>query len=91
MVNLEQLQQEIATIGETIKTLKGSNPVDKNAVASAIALLLEAKKTYAVNNNGIGSDGQPFEEQLSKAQKKAKAKADVDQATSAAKQVCGNE
>lgn len=106
MVNLEQLQQEIVDLGETIKALKASSDGEDNkaAVAKAVASLLEAKKTYAANNNGIGFDGQPYEEPLTKAQKKAKAKAEAataaataDQVASAAaaadsasgKQVCG--
>jgi hypothetical protein len=60
--------------------------VDKNAVAVAVASLLDAKKVYAEKNNGIGFDGQPYEEPLTKAQKKAKAKADPEAESS--KQVC---
>lgn len=89
-MNLGQLQQEIAALGEKIKSLKESDPTDKDAVAIAVASLLEAKKTYADNNNGIGFDGQPYEEPLTKAQKKAKTKAEADQAASVAKQVREN-
>jgi hypothetical protein len=86
MVNLEELQQEIATLGEKIKALKASGDAadNKDAVATAVASLLQAKKTYAENNNGIGYDGQPHEEPLTKAQKKAKVKAEADQLAAAA-------
>lgn len=79
---LEKLQQEIAALGETVKSLKTADPVDKDAIAAAVASLLEAKKTYAANNDGIGFDGQPYEEPMTKAQKKAKAKADQEAASS---------
>jgi hypothetical protein len=88
MVDLEKLNEEIATLSATIKSLKAADPVNKDAITSAVDSLLKAKKTYAENNNGIGFDGQPYEEPLTKAQKKAKAKTD-SQATvdSAEKQV----
>jgi 1,6-anhydro-N-acetylmuramate kinase len=60
MVNLDELKAEILAIGETIKTLKSTTPVDKDAVTAAVASLLAAKQLYADNNNGIGVDGQPF-------------------------------
>jgi NAD(P)H-hydrate repair Nnr-like enzyme with NAD(P)H-hydrate dehydratase domain len=83
MVNLDELQQEIATLGDQIKALKASGG-DGDAISAAVAALLAAKKLYADNNNGIGFDGQPYEEPLTKAQKKAKAKAEADAAASAA-------
>jgi hypothetical protein len=39
---------------------------------------LAAKQLYADNNGGIGVDGTPYEPPLTKAQKKAKAKAEKD-------------
>ena len=74
-VDLEKLKAEITALGENIKQLKSSSG-DKEAVDAAVKALLAAKKTYADNNNGIGVDGKPYEEPLSKAEKKAKAKAE---------------
>jgi hypothetical protein len=80
--NLESLKTEIEAIGEKIKTLKTASG-DKDEIATAIQDLLNAKKSYADNNNGIGFDGKPYEEPMSKAQKKAKAKAEKDAAAAA--------
>ena len=77
-VNLEQLKEEIDALGETIKALKSASEVDKDAVGVAVKDLLDAKKKYADNNNGIGVDGKPYEEPMTKAQKKAKAKAEKE-------------
>lgn len=59
-VNLEELKETIATVGNQIKTLKSADPVDQDAVGAAVKQLLELKQTYADNNNGIGVDGDPF-------------------------------
>jgi len=75
MVNLQQLKEEIAAIGEKIKSLKSASEIDKDAVKAAVADLLAKKKLYADNNDGIGVDGNKYEE-LTKAQKKAKEKAE---------------
>lgn len=86
MVELEQLKEQIDAAGEKIKTLKtAEGAVDKDAVGTAVKDLLDLKKQYADNNNGIGVDGKPFEAPMSKAEKKAKEKA--DKATGPAKQV----
>ena len=60
MVNLDELKGEILTIGETIKALKSTTPIDKDAIGAAVTSLLAAKQLYADHNNGIGVDGQPF-------------------------------
>lgn len=74
-VNLEELKAEIDSIGERVKSLKTvTGEVDKDAIAAAVKDLVTAKKKFADNNNGIGVDGKPFEEPMTKAQKKAKAK-----------------
>ena len=78
---LEPLAQEIAALGEQIKALKATDPVDKAAVGAAVASLLAAKKNYAEHNHGIGVDGQPYEDPQTK-KKQAKA------GTGPAKQVC---
>jgi hypothetical protein len=75
-VDLPVLQAEITALGEKIKSLKEASPPDKAAIAVAVNDLLVAKRVYAENNNGIGSDGKPFEQPLTNAQKKTKAKAD---------------
>lgn len=78
--DLEQLAKEITTVGETISTLKSAGGDNKDAIGSAVANLLALKKQYAEANNGIGVDGKPYEEPLTKAQKKAKAKAEKNKA-----------
>jgi hypothetical protein len=86
MVELEQLKTQIDAAGETIKTLKSAGgEVDKVAIGAAVKDLLDLKKQYADNNNGIGVDGKPFEVPMSKAEKKAKEKA--EKAAGPAKQV----
>jgi len=75
-VDLEVLKTKISTLSEQIVTLKKSDPVDKDAIATSVTELLDAKKVYAANNNGIGVDGKPYEAPMTKAEKKAKAKAD---------------
>lgn len=74
-VDLEELKARISTLGESIKQLKSSSEPDKDAIATAVNALLDAKRTYAKNNGGIGVDGKPFEEPMTKAQKKAAEKA----------------
>lgn len=74
-VDLEELKARISTLGESIKQLKSSSEPDKDAIATAVNALLDAKRTYAKNNGGIGADGKPFEEPMTKAQKKAAEKA----------------
>jgi hypothetical protein len=75
MSDLEKLKEEVTACGEKVKTLK-TEGADKVAIGAAVAALLASKKAYAAANNGIGVDGEPFEEPLTKAQKKAKAKAE---------------
>lgn len=75
-VDLEKLKQEVTQIGDRIKELKSASEVDKDAIGAAVKDLLAAKKKYADNNNGIGVDGKPYEEPLSKAEKKKRAKAE---------------
>jgi hypothetical protein len=80
MVDLTQLKSEIEALGEKVKELKTSGG-DKDAIGAAVAEMLALKKEYADNNKGIGIDGNPYEEPLSKAQKKAKLKAEKDATT----------
>jgi WHEP-TRS domain len=91
MAELKDIEAVITALGDKIKSLKASGTPDKDVVDSAIKDLLAAKRKYAENNNGIGVDGKPFEEPLTKAQQKAKAKAGKDTSTVAeasGKQVC---
>jgi len=75
-VDLEALKAEVEKLGEEIRNLKAASEVDKNAVGAAVKALTEAKKKYADNNNGVGVDGKPYEVPMSKAEKKAKEKAE---------------
>ena len=75
MANLEELKAKVDTLAAKIVELKKANPVDKDAVGAAVKDLLDAKRTYAQNNNGIGVDGKEWQEPMSKAEKKKLEKA----------------
>ena len=85
-MDLPALKDEIAVLGEKVKSLKTSGG-EQEAINTAVKELLAAKKLYADNNDGIGVDGKPYQEQLTKAQKKAKAKAEKGEEAGPAKQV----
>lgn len=71
MVDLNQLKDEIAAIGNQIKELKSKGAdADKDAIGKAVQDLMTKKQLYADNNNGIGVDGKPFKANLSRAEKK---------------------
>ena len=89
-VNLEELRAKVQTIADKITELKKANPVDKDAIGASVKELLDAKRTFAENNNGIGIDGKPWEEPMSKADKKKKAKAEKAAAAAAAAAGEGN-
>jgi hypothetical protein len=74
-VDLDALRTRITDLGETIKILKSSSEPDKDAIASAVAELLDAKRSFANNNGGIGVDGNKWEEPMSKKDKKKAEKA----------------
>jgi hypothetical protein len=57
-----------------VKTLKTTDGVEKEAVSAAVTALLDAKRSFAKLNKGIGIDGKPFEEPMSKADKKKQKK-----------------
>jgi len=84
MSNLEELREKVTALAEKVATLKTAAPVDKDAIAATVKDLLDAKRTFAQNNNGIGVDDKPFEEPMSKAEKKKKDKADKAAAAAAA-------
>ena len=79
-VNLDALKQEVEALADKVKELKAASPVDKDAIGATVQNLLAAKQKYADNNNGIGVDGKPYEPPMSKAEKKAKAKAEKAEA-----------
>lgn len=87
MVNLEELKEQVTAAGEKVKTLK-TDGADKAAIGAAVAELLALKKEYADNNNGIGVDGKPFSDGMSKADKKKQAKAEKGDGGGPGKQVC---
>jgi hypothetical protein len=71
MVELNQIKEDIAAIGNRIKELKSKGAdADKNEIAKAVQELLDKKQLYADNNNGIGADGKPFKANMTKAEKK---------------------
>ena len=72
---MDALKEEITALGDKIRELKAAS-ADKAAIGSAVEALNEAKKKYADQNGGIGVDGKPYEAPISKAEKKAKAKAE---------------
>ena len=71
---LEDISTQITNLAEQIRTIKQSSTPDKEALKSHITQLQTLKKDYASLNNGIGIDGLPFVEPLSKAEKKKKEK-----------------
>lgn len=74
--DLEALAAEITALGNRVKDLKTKgDAADEATVKTAVERLLEAKRTYAAHNDGMGPDGQPFVEKMTKAQKKAAAAA----------------
>ena len=75
MANLEELKAKVDTLAAKIVELKKADPVDKDAIGAAVKDLLDAKRTYAQNNNGIGVDGKEWQEPMSKAEKKKLEKA----------------
>ena len=75
--DLDKIKAEIDTIGNRIRDLKSSGG-SKEDIGAAVEALKTAKKQYADNNNGIGVDGKPYQENLTKAQKKALAKAEKE-------------
>lgn len=69
MVELDQLKDDIANLGNRIKELKSSGG-DKDAIGKAVQELIQKKQLYADNNDGIGVDGKPFKANMTKAEKK---------------------
>jgi len=70
-IDLTELASRISSLGENIKLLKSSSEQpDADAISAAVAALLDAKRLYAHNNGGVGVDGKPWEEPLTKSQKK---------------------
>ena len=79
-VNLEDLKKVIHSLAESIKSLKSSgssSPTDKDAISASVSALLNAKRTYAAANGGIDVEGKPWEEPMSKSEKKRLEKAEA--------------
>ena len=74
-VDLDDLRTRINQLGESIKQLKSSAEPDKDAITAAVNALLDAKRTFANNNGGIGVDGNKWGEPMSKKDKKKAEKA----------------
>jgi len=73
---LDKLKTTVTTLSEKIVTLKKAEPVDGDAVTATVKELLDAKKLFADANGGIGVDGNPYVPPMTKAEKKAKQRAD---------------
>eukprot|EP00977_Amphora_coffeiformis_P022266 scaffold10708_cov130-Amphora_coffeaeformis.AAC.1 len=74
---LEELAADVTACGNTVKQLKTADPMaDPTAIQQAVDALLQAKRAYAAQNNGLLPDGKAFIDpaiKLTKAQKKAAA------------------
>lgn len=88
-IDLTELATRISTLGETIKSLKSSASPDKDEIGKTVTALLDAKRTYAKNNGGIGVDGKKWEEPMSKSEKKKAEKAAKAKAAAEAKAAAG--
>jgi hypothetical protein len=73
-LTLDVWSTKVEACAEQVKTLKTTDGVEKEAVGAAVTALLDAKRSYAKLNKGIGIDGKPFEEPMSKADKKKQKK-----------------
>ena len=85
-VDLTELASRITLLGESIKSLKESSSAepDKDEISKAVKALVDAKRTYATHNGGIGVDGKKWEEPMSKSEKKKAEKAAKAAAAAAA-------
>ncbi|KAL3789937.1 hypothetical protein ACHAW5_005482 [Stephanodiscus triporus] len=68
--SLDELRNRIHSLAESVKSLKSASSPDKDAISAAVSALLDAKRSYSVANDGIDVDGKPWEEPMSKAEKK---------------------
>jgi len=60
---LDILRDEIASLSEKVRSLQcEGGERNKEAIATAVQDLLNAKRELALANDGIGVDGKPFEE-----------------------------
>lgn len=76
MADLEKLAAEITAAADEVTKLKGAGAdADADAIKAAVDKLLACKQSYADQNNGLLPDGKPFVAKMTKAQKKAAAKA----------------
>lgn len=92
---LSELRACILSLSERIKSLKASSDDgDKDAITTAVAQLVDAKRSYATNNGGFDIDNKPYVESMSKSEKKKlekEAKAKQQQGLTTAPVVTGDE
>ena len=76
-VNLDELRDEINHLSDEIRALKtGLSPeAEKSNIEIKVNAMVECKRKFAQHNGGIGFDGKPWEEPLSKSEKKRRDKA----------------
>ena len=83
--DLATLKDKVEALSNQIRDLKASGSDDaKDKIPPLVKEMLAAKKAYADGNNGIGVDGKPYEEPLSKSEKKKREKAAKAAAAAAA-------
>jgi hypothetical protein len=83
--DLSALKEKVEALSNQIRDLKASGTDDaKDKIPPLVKEMLAAKKAYADGNNGIGVDGKPYEEPLSKSEKKKREKAAKAAAAAAA-------
>ena len=88
--NRVELRANVAAIVDKIIKLQKASPVDKDAIRASVKELIDAKRTFAQHNGGIGVYGEKWEEPLTKKQKQqqqqAKEKAKMAMEAAAAEQ-----
>ena len=73
--NLKDLKRLIDHLAKNVKSLKSSlllssSPPHMDTISEGVLALLEARRAYATSNGGIGAKGRPWEEPMSKSEKK---------------------
>ena len=83
--DLSALKAKVEALSDQIRDLKASgSDAAKDQIPPLVKEMLAAKKAYADGNGGIGVDGKPYEEPLSKSEKKKREKAAKAAAAAAA-------
>ena len=84
-LDLPALKAKVEALSDQIRDLKASgSDAAKDQIPPLVKEMLAAKKAYADGNGGIGVDGKPYEEPLSKSEKKKREKAAKAAAAAAA-------